>query len=159
MPSPNPGPAELLAAHELVRVAGAEGEAFLIQATDGPADIRRGDAFDEIGVGVLAKMGLQAADRADRQAGAGGEEDVGDAGEVGQHLCAGVEGGLDDAEAAPFAGGAGGEADVGKVFQRGLQAVELILRGAGIDVDHHRAAMCGPGPGKPRGTGPNMAAR
>ena len=58
----------------------AQGEAFLIETADGPADIGGGDAFDEIGRELGGEMGLQGADRADRHAGPGGEEDVRNAG-------------------------------------------------------------------------------
>ena len=95
-------------------------------------------------------MGLQGADGADWQTGAGGEEDVMDLGEVGKHPGAGVERGLDNAEAAPFARAAEGKSDVGEVLKGGFQAVELGLRRTGVDVDHDRAAVLRPVPGQLR---------
>lgn len=124
----------------------AEGEAFLVQPADGPADIRGGDAFDEVGAGVGGEVRLQRADRLDRQAGARSKEHVADLGEVGKHPGRGGERGLDESEAPPFAGETRDEADVGQVVQGVAEGVELGLRRAGIDVDHQRAAVHRPVP-------------
>ncbi len=122
----------------------AQREAFGIQPAHRPADIRRGDAFDEIGARAGVEIVAQFLDRAQRQAGPRDQTDMAHIGEVFQHQLAGFLGGGDDAPGAPFADMARRKADISQILQCIAQEFEFGIRGRAVNMDHHRAAAFRP---------------
>jgi hypothetical protein len=132
----------------------AQREAFEVQPAHRPAHVGGGHAFDEVGARAFIQIGAQLLDRAQRQAGTGGQVDMPHLREIAQHQAGGGLGGGDDAPGAPFAGMAGREADVRQIGQIGAQLFGLRAGRALVDVDHHRAIARAPNSARPARRGP-----
>jgi hypothetical protein len=121
----------------------AQGEAFAVEAADGPGDILRRHAFDEVGAraGVRGRPADPATGRSGRQE-PEARKTCRTSGNSRSIRREAVERGLDDGPGAPFAAG-GVKPDAGRSPDR-REPVEGGCGNPRVDMDHDRAAHVRP---------------
>lgn len=136
-----------------------QGEAFLVQPADGPADILGRHAFDEVASGMRRQIGAKIRHRAQGQAGARDDQHMRHVPEPPEQQGRGVLRGAHQAEGAPFAGMARAEQHLRQVGQPGAHGPDRILGRPGIDMDRDRRPALGPDPRHAGGDGQFLVAQ